>query len=268
MRLISVAILLLGFVVTAHADDAAPSSATPRHLLAGVRAFKDARYEDALVELRVVAAAPDAPRDLAFYLGPTLYKLGRYREALGVFLTSSAERDALTDFYLGETYYRLMLFRKARGVFAGLRSHGLGPALDEAARRYIDAVDLAYRKRPEAATVDSYFDSGRALLAHEPAIAAEYLDEAREVDSLSGSHRHVEVLVALATAWNATRRPQLVVDLLAPETALSNEGTWQLARAYVEVGDGPHARTMLTTLSKTGGPHTDDAKALLAKLPP
>src|ERR1051326_7072843 len=93
-----IAMLVLATCITvAVADDMA--SSTGRHLLAGVRAFKDGRYEEALVELRVVARAPDAPADLAFYLGPTLYKLARYREALGVFASSRAAPDALTDFY-------------------------------------------------------------------------------------------------------------------------------------------------------------------------
>src|SRR5258708_5119287 len=135
MRALRVAIFVILGVGVADADDAA----TARHLLAGVRAFQEARYDEALVELRVVARAADAPVDLAFYLGPTLYKLGGHREALAVFVASRAAPDALTDFYLGETYYQLRLYRKAHAVFAGLRTRGLGPVLDEAAARYVAA---------------------------------------------------------------------------------------------------------------------------------
>src|SRR5512140_2057134 len=127
MRSLCIAGLVLCVWTHARADDARPaaSSGVGRHLLTGVRAFTDGRYEEALVELRIVARAPDAPADLAFYLGPTLYKLGRYREALATFAASRAAPDALTDFYLGETCYQLKLYRKARVVFAGLRTRGL-----------------------------------------------------------------------------------------------------------------------------------------------
>src|SRR5947209_19249129 len=117
---IAFVVIALGAPARARADDA-----TSRHLLAGVRAFKAQRYEEALVELRVVQRAADAPADLAFYLGPTLVKLGRDREAIGVFVTSRAPSDALAEFFLGEAYYHARLYRKARGVFGALRARGL-----------------------------------------------------------------------------------------------------------------------------------------------
>ena len=161
LRWLSIGILLMCAV--ARGDVArAPDGATARHLLAGVRAFHAGRYEDALVELRVVARAPDAPADLAFYLGPTLVQLGRDREALAVFLASSARPDALTEIYLGEAYYHLRLYRKARAVFAGLRTRGLGPALDPIAARYVAQVDAVYATPPTGAaltaTLDYYID--------------------------------------------------------------------------------------------------------------
>jgi FimV-like protein len=267
VRAIIVAIMLAAGA-PAVADDVKPPtqlSKTPAHLLAGVRAFKAGQYEAALVELRVVAHAPDAPADLAFYLGPTLYKLGRYREALVVFATSRAAPDALTDFYLGETYFQLTLYRKARGVFAGLRSRGLGPALDEAAGRYVDMVDLAYRAAPEVATIDAYLDGGLALVASEPVVAAEFLDEARQVEALGATrHRHPELVAALASTWNATGHARAVVDVLGGEPGLG----WELARAYVALDDAAHARPLLEQLVAAAGPHAAEAKALLAKLRP
>src|SRR5438132_2378176 len=126
MKLGWVACALIALGASARADDS-----TQRHLLAGVRAFKAQHYEEALVEFRVVQRASDAPADLAFYLGPTLVKLGRDREAIAVFVASTAPRDALTDFYLGEAYYHERMYRKARATFAALRANGLGPVLDE-----------------------------------------------------------------------------------------------------------------------------------------
>jgi hypothetical protein len=259
-------VLFLALAVAPAAADDAPASSTPRHLMAGVRAFKEGKYEDALVELRLVARASDAPPDLAFYLGPTLYKLGRHREALAVFVTSRATPDALTDFYAGQTYFQLKLYRKARAVFAGLRTRGLGPALDEAAGRYVDAVDLAYRRPPEPATIDSYLDTGLGLLASDAVIAAEYLDEARLVERLAAApHRRDEIAAALAAAWNATGRPRLVIEAFAD--AAAPELRWQLARAYAAAGDTTRARPLLALFAKAG-PHGAEAAALLAKLPP
>jgi FimV-like protein len=263
-----IAIIAIGLCTPAYGEPARDGS-TARHLLTGVRAFKDGRYEDALVELRIVARAADAPPDLAFYLGPTLYKLGRHREALAVFATSRAAPDALTELYLGQTYYQLRLYRKARAVFVGLRNRGLGPVLDEAATRHVDAIDAAYQQAPESVSVEFYLAEGQALIARDPVVAAEYLDEARLVEALGRDRaHHAEILAAVGTAWNAAARPHSVVDVLGADGALSAEGTWQLARAYVALGDAARARPLLAEITKARGAHAADATALLAKLPP
>ena len=265
MRVLFAAIFVLGMCAEVRAE----GSSTPRHLLLGVRAFKEARYDEALVELRLVARAPDAPPDLAFYLGPTLYKLKRYDEALVVFVTSHADPDALTDFYRGETYYQLRLYRKARAVFAGLRARGLGPVLDEAAGRYINAVDTAYKAAPTAASLDYYIAQGLEIAGRDPVLASEYLDEARQVEALATAHyRHLEILTALAAAWNASGRAQDVVELFAALQAPPPELAWELARAYMTRGDTARARSLLDAIVKAHGAHGGDASALLEKLPP
>lgn len=256
-------------VVLAVGMDADADDATTRHLLSGVRAFREQRYEDALVELKVVAKSPDAPSDLAFYLGPTLYKLGRYREALDVFVMSPAARDPLTDFYLGETYYQLRLFRKARTVFAGLRSRGLGPTLDAAAARYVSAVDAAFVNAPSDATIDYYTDSGLELIVTDAVAAGETLDEARQVEALAPAHhRHGEIAAALGSAWNTANRPALVIDALAADKDLEPEATYQLARAYATTGDSAHARPLLQTLAAAKGTRAGEAATLLSTLAP
>jgi tetratricopeptide (TPR) repeat protein len=265
MRVWWIAIVVIGLGVRVRADG---RSTTARHLLAGVRAFKEGRYEEAVVELRVVQRAPDAPADLAFYLGPTLVQLGRDREAIDVFLVSKAPPDALTDFYLGEAYYHLKLYRKARAVFAALRSHGLGPALDQVAALYIERVDAAYAKPASDATIDYYVDhaheaSGDALFA------AELIDEAHQVEALSPAHhRHAEIVAALGAAWNGIGRVQDVIHVLGAEPEPSADMRWQLARAYAIAGDAAHARPLLDALVAANGPWVSDAIALRATLPP
>jgi hypothetical protein len=265
VRILCAMVLALGVSGELRADD----SAAGRHLLLGVRAFKAERYDEALVELRLVARAPDAPADLAFYLGPTLYKLRRYDEALSVFVASRAAPDALTDFYRGQTYYQLRLYRKARAVFAELRARGLGPALQDAADRYVAAVDTAYQAPPATGSIDYYLAQGLEWAGRDPSVAAEYLDEAHQVEALAAHpYRHLEIVVALATAWNDSGRPQLAVTLLATERRESPELAWQLARGYAAAGDATHTRPLLEAIVKARGTHAAEAAALLARLAP
>lgn len=234
MRALCVAVLI-GLCATAYGQgDPAPASTTPKHLLAGVRAFKAAHYEEALVELKIVARASDAPDDLAFYLGPTLYKLGRYQDALGVFLGSRAAPDTLTDFYLAQTYYRLALYRNARGVFVDLRTRGLGPALDAAAGEYIATIDRGYAQAPQPVVVEAYVAQGLAL--SDPRLATAYLEEARQVDELAGTHRADEI-------------------------------GWELAKRYVALGDAAHARPLLEPIAAGHGAHAAEAADMISKLP-
>jgi len=262
--------LLIALCLGLCASGLAAADATPGHLLAGVRAFKEGRYEEALVELRVVARSPGAPADLAFYLGPTLYKLGRHREAISVFVTSRAPRDALSDFYLGQAYYQARLYRKARGVFAGLRARGLGPALDAAAGRYLDSIDAAYRAPLRPETIDAYVAQAAELAAADPVIAAELLDEARLVEELAPvRHRRAEILAALGAACVAAGRPHAAIASLGAERALSAEGRWQLARAHAAAGDAARARPLLRALAADRRePRAAEAAALLATLAP
>lgn len=261
--------LALGLALGGAGELRADDGATARHLLLGVRAFKAERYAEALVELRLVSRAPDAPADLAFYLGPTLYKLQRYDEALAVFAASRAAPDALTAFYLGQTYYQLRLFRKARAVFAELRARDLGPALHDAAGRYVAAVDAGYQTPPTAASIDYYLAEGLERAAADPVVAGEYLDEARQVEVLAAQrYRHLEIIAGLAAAWNDAGRAQPVIALVAAERAPPPELTWQLARAYVATADAVHARPLLEAIRKARGPHAAEATALLARLAP
>ena len=263
------ALVLCVFLIALGAGGPARAdSGTTRHLMAGVAAFQKGAYEEALVELRVVARAADAPADLAFYLGPTLYKLGRYREALGVFVTSPAAPDELTTLYLGETYYQLGLYRKARAVFAGLHAQRLGPVIDDAVLRYVAAIDAAYREPPSAKAIDAYIDQARGS-ANDLVVSAEIFDEARAEEALAPTrHRHDEIAIALATTWNALARSRDTIALLAAEPALPAEATWQLARAYRAAGDLAHARPLLEKLVAGRGPRAQDAAGLLAPPPP
>jgi tetratricopeptide (TPR) repeat protein len=166
----------------------AAAEPTPARLLDGVRAFQARDYVAALADFEAVARRPDAPPDLAFYLGPTLYKLGRYQDALAVFLAARGPGDALDGFYLGQTYYQLGLYRKARTTFAALRKGGLGPRLAAAAETYVALIDALYAVPPPRAAIEAYRAEGQRLAdAGRPALAAEYADEARQDETLTAS---------------------------------------------------------------------------------
>jgi hypothetical protein len=258
--------LLWACLVLSLSSPAAARTTTEEHLLAAVGAFRAGDYDAALIELRVVERASDAPPDLAFYLGPTLYKLGRYREALATFLASPAPPDALTEFYLGQTYYQLRLYRKSLQVFTALRGRGLGPKLAAAAEKYEHAVEATFAAAPPEGAVDFYLAAGRALLPGEPRLAAEYLDEARLVATLTSSERlYADALAALGAAWNACGRPDAVIALLrdGPSSSASQR---ELARAYVAVGDHARARPLLERLAASGGELAPEARALLLHL--
>lgn len=151
-------------------------------------------------------------------------------------------------------------------MFGELRAGGLGPALRDAAGRYIAIVDAVYQAPPPAASIDYYLVEGLARAAGDPRVAAEYLDEARQVEALARApHRHLEILEALAAAWNDSGRPQRVIDL-AIEPAPSSELTWQRARALAATGDAARARPLLEALARAPSARAADAAALLARL--
>ena len=169
------------------------------HLLAGVQAFQSGHYDEALVELRLVERSARPPADLAFYLGPTLYKLGRASEALVVFRRSTVPPDTLTELYLGLTLYQLALYDQARTAFASAAARGLGPRLDAAARRYIAVIDQLFATPPGTRTIDAYLDAGLRLLARgERELAEAYLQEAARAEQRGNPHRHEEIVELLA----------------------------------------------------------------------
>jgi hypothetical protein len=234
--------VLLAGAPEAGAQQAAASSS--RHLIEGVRAFREGRFSEALVEFRIVERAPDAPPELAFYLGPTLYKLGRHREALRVFLASRAERDALTNFYLATTCYQLRLYRLAREVFAKLHEGGLGPKLAGASARYVIRIDELFSRPVPPGVIDGYLAEARVELERgDPFTGGAFLEEALRIHSLTPSRPASRALSAtVASAWTA-------------------------ARAYLDAGDRFRARPLLQALAHVPGAEAAEAQHLLLAPP-
>jgi hypothetical protein len=239
LRLRAFALLLaMAWAGTIQASE--PPRTTTAHLLEGVRAFREGRFAEALVEFRVVERAPDAPAELAYYLGPTLYKLGRHREALQVFVTSSAPRDALSEFYFGTTLYRLKLYLQARDVFAALAGPALGPRMREGALRYQADIDRLYTSPPAPTVVDAYAVEVRPALARgELVAAAKLLEEALRVTA------------------------RLRSPVVSPELAAAIAAVRQAADASLAAGDPARARPLYAALSNAPGDAGVQARAFL-----
>ncbi len=139
------------------------------HLSAGAQAFREGRYEEALVEFRVAQGL--GASDAGPYAAATLVKLGRAEEAVEAFAATEEGRDALLDYYRGIACYEARLYLCADRLLAGIGARS-GPRIAaEAARaRAASASELA--KEPPQPTIDWYLarcgerrEAGRSTLA-------------------------------------------------------------------------------------------------------
>ncbi len=161
--------VLLCWATTSRADG------VNEHLLAGARAFRAQRYDVALAEFRLVERAGGAP-DLAIYLGPTLYKMGRLDEARQVLGRAhrSGSIDAVAEYYLGLSWYRLGLVRLARSVFASIDARDAGPKLAEGAAHFVADIDA----RAAATATTPLLDVADMLERSQPMAALDQAEEA------------------------------------------------------------------------------------------
>ena len=163
------------------------------HLLAGAGAFRDGRFDAALVEFLVAAklGAPEASE----YAAAALVKLGRPEEALEAFASSPAGEDGLLDWYRALACYDARLYVCARRLLSDL-GHA-GPKAAAEAEKLHAEITRVLAPDPAAASIDWYLarcEEHRA--AHRPALAAAYCREAAAL----GARRSDRHGVARATA--------------------------------------------------------------------
>ncbi len=104
---------------------AADGRGADEHLLTGANAFREERYDAALVEFKVAASlgSPDA----STYVATTLVKLNRPEEAVQAFGPSTAAgQDALLDYYRGLACFDAQLYQCADSLMASVGSRA-GP---------------------------------------------------------------------------------------------------------------------------------------------
>lgn len=180
------------------AISAGPSAG--EHLLAGAAAFRDGRFDVALVEFRVAEklGAPEA----GAYSAATLVKLGRAEEALEAFASSPPGDDDLLDWYRALACYDARLYTCAGRLLAGLERTGPRSSVEVARLRGEIARVLA--PEPAAASIDWYLARCEARRAEgRTALAAAYCREAADL----GARRRDRHGVARADAELAHLEP-------------------------------------------------------------
>ena len=169
-------------------------------LLAGAGAFRDGRFDAALVEFRVAEklGAPEA----GAYAGAALVKLGRAEEALEAFASAPPGDDDLLDWYRAVACYDAKLYTCAGRILARLE-HAGPKAAGEIARLRAEVVRVL-GPEPSAASVDWYLARCEARRAEgRSALAAAYCREAADL----GARRPDRHGVARATAELAHLEP-------------------------------------------------------------
>jgi tetratricopeptide (TPR) repeat protein len=153
-----------------------PDGTAVEHLAAGARAFREARYGEALVEFRVAQNLGAA--DAAPYAAATLVKLGRPEEALEAFAATEEGRDTLLDYYRGIACYEAKLYLCAGRLFTLVAARS-GPRIAEEAARARGAIASELAKEPSQPAIDWYLARcGERRDAGRPALAAAYCQEA------------------------------------------------------------------------------------------
>jgi hypothetical protein len=140
--------LLLGLVL------GAPASGADEHLLAGATAFREERFDVALVEFRVAQSlgSPEA----ATYAATTLLKLNRPEDAVEAFGPGDAPgQDPIVDYYRGLACYEARLFQCAVGLMAAVGDRA-GPRIAGLAGDVRAKAAAALAPEPTRETIDWY----------------------------------------------------------------------------------------------------------------
>jgi hypothetical protein len=146
------------------------------HLAAGAQAFREARYEEALVEFRVAQGL--GASDAGPYAAATLVKLGRAEEAVEAFAPMEEGRDALLDYYRGIACYEARLYLCADRLLAAVGARS-GPRIAQEAAKARAAIASELAKEPPQPTIDWYLARcGERRESGRPTIAAAFCQEA------------------------------------------------------------------------------------------
>jgi hypothetical protein len=145
------------------------------HLLVGAGAFRDGRFDVALVEFRV--AEKLGASDAREYAAAALVKLGRPEEALEAFASSPPGDDGLLDWYRALACYEARLYVCARRLLSDLGR--AGPRAAAEAEKLRGEITRVLAPEPSTPTIDWYLARcEEARAAGRPTLAAAYCREA------------------------------------------------------------------------------------------
>jgi len=199
-------VIAAALLVVALAASAGPSA--DEHLLAGAAAFRDGRFEAALVEFRVAEklGAPDG----GAYAAAALVKLGRAEDALETFASSPPGADDLLDWYRALACYDARLYLCADRLLSGLGR--AGPKATAEAGKLHAEIARVLATEPTAAAIDWYLSRCEAHRAEgRTALAAAYCREAAELGARRpdrhGVARASAELIRLEPAGPRRREP-------------------------------------------------------------
>lgn len=165
-------VTLLGLALSTGPDPA------DGHLIAGASAFRDGRFDQALVEFRVAQKLGAA--DAAAYAAAALVKLGRPEDALDAFGLEARPGDPLLAYYRAMACYDAKLFHCADRLLAGVAPQG-GPGMAEQAARIRAAIASILRAEPSTETIDWYLARCTGTGSARPRLAAAYCTEAADL---------------------------------------------------------------------------------------
>ncbi len=185
---------------------AAGAQTADEHLLEGARAFREGRYEPALVEFRVAEnlGSPDARA----YAAATLVKLDRPDDALEAFGREDVTgRDSLLEFYRALACYEARLYLSADRLLASLGDR-VGPQIAEQARKLRVQIAVALANEPTRTDIDWYLDRCAALAgSRHPVAAAAYCREAAGfAERRKDGYRRSDALASLKRLDAAARQ--------------------------------------------------------------
>jgi hypothetical protein len=173
--------LLLGAILSG------ASPAADEHLLAGANAFREERFEVALVEFRVAQSL--GASDAATYAATTLVKLNRPEEAVESFGPEGVPgQDALIDYSRGVACHDARLYQCADRLLASVGERA-GPRIAGLAADVRAKVASALAGEPAPATIDWYLSRcSEERKAKRPVLAAAYCAEAAGLAKRRGDH--------------------------------------------------------------------------------
>jgi tetratricopeptide (TPR) repeat protein len=180
------------------------SQGADEHLLAGASAFREARYDQALVEFKVAHKLGTDP-DVLWYLAATLTHLKRSEEALEMFARAQAQspagRDALLDYYEAVASYDAKLYQRANVLLSRVGKQA-GPRIVEQTRKLKSLVAPVLKSEPSPTQIDWYVNRSQALLKQKRAsLARAFLEEAQ---TLGKSRKDCHACEQVQALWKST----------------------------------------------------------------